>query len=200
VLAATRARIKDIESTGRTTRILVVGRRGASALKFAGLNVAQALTDIDETTPYTRWNEVMDQIQAQFLSGDSTYVDVVSTRYKTKAQQEAKVSWLLPFRPDFRGAAAAAMAGGSLYKVEPTRAAFLEGALSLLFRSELTCLLVEALLSEQIQRSMAMRGASDSAEGVLKTLTRQYNRARQAQITAEMIEIIGGSQAVGGDD
>ncbi len=66
--------------------------------------------------------------------------------------------------------------------------------LPLLVKVELFCVVLEAMVCEQAQRSMAMRNATDNADSMTKRLTRTYNRVRQAQITNEMIEIISGSE------
>jgi F-type H+-transporting ATPase subunit gamma len=78
--------------------------------------------------------------------------------------------------------------------VEPDRGRLLGVLLPLLVKAELFCVVLEAMLCEQAQRSAAMRSASDNAQSMTKRLTRTYNRVRQAQITNEMIEIISGSE------
>ena len=81
-----------------------------------------------------------------------------------------------------------------MYLVEPDRRRLLAQLLPLIVKTELFCVILEAMLCEQAQRSLAMRSASDNADSMTKRLTRTYNRVRQAQITNEMIEIIGGSE------
>ena len=81
-----------------------------------------------------------------------------------------------------------------MYIVEPDRGAVLARLLPLLVKGQLFCTVLEAMMCEQAQRSIAMRSASDNADSMTKRLTRTYNRARQAQITNEMIEIISGSE------
>jgi F-type H+-transporting ATPase subunit gamma len=192
VLLAARRRARELEAPGGVPILVVIGRRGTNAFRYAGRTVEQSIGDVDEATPYTRWNEVMSGIMARFESREIDTVEVVSMRYRTRAVQEAAVTPVLPFVVESRSPAAPG--AEPLYKVEPSQESFLGEAVALAVRSELTCMLVEALLSEQIQRTMAMHNATDSAEGMAKKLTRAYNRARQAQVTAEMMEIVGGSQ------
>ena len=79
--------------------------------------------------------------------------------------------------------------------MEPDRAAACSRLIvPMLVKVELFCAVLEAMLCEQAQRSIAMRSASDNADSMTKRLTRTYNRVRQAQITNEMIEIISGSE------
>ena len=81
-----------------------------------------------------------------------------------------------------------------LYLVEPSREDVLAALIPMAVAAELFCSILEAMRGEQAQRSLAMRSASDNADSMTKRLTRTYNRARQAQITSEMIEIISGSE------
>jgi F-type H+-transporting ATPase subunit gamma len=124
----------------------------------------------------------------------------LSTRYKTKVQQEVRAVPLLPFTGFAEQASGISKApsltpdGRPVYLVEPSRDQVLSALLPLIVKQEVLCTVLEAMLCEQAQRSMAMRSASDNAESMTKRLTRTYNRARQAQITNEMIEIISGSE------
>jgi F-type H+-transporting ATPase subunit gamma len=81
-----------------------------------------------------------------------------------------------------------------VYQVEPAPALLREFLLPLTVKADFFCTVLEALLSEHAQRAVAMRSASDNADSMIKRLTLQYNRARQAQITNEMIEIVSASE------
>jgi F-type H+-transporting ATPase subunit gamma len=199
VLQLARRRIRELEAAGTAVVLVVIGRRGASSFRYAGRAIAEAFTDIDEATPYARWNEIMSGLFARFERREIGGLEVASMRYLTKAVQEARLTTLLPLDPTSKNVSGPPVSGEPLYHVEPTQEAFLREAASLMSKAELTCLLVEALLSEQMQRTLAMRNATDSAETMVGKLTRSYNRARQAQVTAEMMEIVAGSQGVAGE-
>ena len=136
------------------------------------------------------------------LAREFDAVELVCTRYVTKVSQEVAVRRLLPF--EFHHAAAAAArrrSAGAAARRSPCISWSPRGQTSLLalivpmaMAAELFCSILEAMLGEQAQRSLAMRSASDNADSMTKRLTRTYNRARQAQITSEMIEIISGSE------
>jgi F-type H+-transporting ATPase subunit gamma len=107
-----------------------------------------------------------------------------------------RVARLLPFKfPLSAGAPPARTATEEpLYLVEPSRGDVLSSLVPMAVAAELFCSVLEAMLGEQAQRSLAMRSASDNANSMTQRLTRTYNRVRQAQITSEMIEIISGSE------
>ncbi|MGA2975831.1 MAG: ATP synthase F1 subunit gamma [Spirochaetia bacterium] len=208
VIQAARARMQELRQAGKEPALAVMGRKGLAFFRFHNQPVAIAVADADENIPFRRLDEVVQQINERFIAKEFDAVQIISTRYKTKAIQEVRAAALLPFTADVVSAkpagplpAAAAPAGPTpgpdgtpLYLVEPDRARVLLSLVPLLVKVELFCTVLEAMLCEQTQRSVAMRSASDNAESMTKRLTRTYNRVRQAQITNEMIEIISGSE------
>jgi F-type H+-transporting ATPase subunit gamma len=196
VLAATRARMEELAGEGRQTSLAVLGRKGLSFFRYHGQPVEISLADIDEDVPFLKLQGALDQVTKLYLSHEVDQVELVSTRSLSKVSQEARVARLLPFQfpPAARAEPARSAAGEALYYVEPSRPDVLSALVPLAVAAELFCSVLEAMLGEQAQRSLAMRSASDNADSMTKKLTRTYNRARQAQITSEMIEIIGGSE------
>lgn len=203
VLQATRARMEELARDGGRASLAVLGRKGLSFFRYHNQPVEIALADIDENVPFLRLQGALDQVITRYVSRAVDTVELVSTRSVTKVVQEVRVARLLPFEfPAPPGAAAAGPAtvrrgGGAeepLYLVEPSRHDVLSALIPMAVAAELFCSILEAMLGEQAQRSLAMRSASDNADSMTKRLTRTYNRARQAQITSEMIEIISGSE------
>ena len=208
VLQATRARMQDLSRAGMVPVLAVMGKKGLSYFRYHNQPVEIAMSDSDENLPFAGLLEVFGQAAALYTSRSVAALELVSTRYRTKAVQEVVIRRLLPF--DFTLPAGAAAAGPAtirrggdkstsgaeeaLYFVEPTRHDVLAALVPLAAGVELFCAVLEAMLGEQAQRSLAMRSASDNADSMTKKLTRTYNRARQAQITSEMIEIISGSE------
>jgi F-type H+-transporting ATPase subunit gamma len=203
VIQAARARTNELRKEGKEPHLSVMGKKGLAYFRYHNQAVAISIADADENIPYSRLDEVVEEIGARFTAGEFDAVEIVSTRFRSRAVQEVRVAALLPFVP---GIAAAAVGSGPaaptdgpvkgepLYLVEPDRRRVLAVLIPLLVKAELFCVVLEAMLCEQAQRSVAMRSASDNAESMTKRLTRTYNRVRQAQITNEMIEIIGGSE------
>jgi F-type H+-transporting ATPase subunit gamma len=202
VIQAARAQMDAIRAEGKEPALAVMGRKGLAYFRYHSVPVDLSVADADENIPYQRVEETVGEICGQFAAGQVDAVRIVSTRRKSRAAQEVRVQGLLPFLPAMAAAAAAPAAavpsegpgGEPLYLVEPDRRRVLDTLLPLLVRAELFCAVLEGMLCEQAQRSAAMRSASDNADAMTKRLTRTYNRARQAQITNEMIEIISGSE------
>ncbi|MGA2764530.1 MAG: ATP synthase F1 subunit gamma [Spirochaetia bacterium] len=206
VLQATKARMQELAGESRQASLVVMGRKGLSYFRYHNQPVEIQLPDIDENIPFLDLRQVLDEIIRRFTSHAMDKVDeveVVSTRSVNKVLQEVRVSRLLPFEfarvagVPASGPATVRRGGGAeepLYYVEPSRADVLSALVPMAVAVELFCSILEAMLGEQAQRSLAMRSASDNANSMTKRLTRTYNRARQAQITNEMIEIISGSE------
>ena len=206
VIHATQDRIRELSKEGKEARLAVLGRKGLAFFRYHNQPVAFGVPDSDENIPFEKIDEVVQQIIESFVAGELDAVEVISTHYKTKILHEVRGSPLLPLTnavlaaasilpPGETAAGPATGPGGEpLYLVEPDRGTVRAAILPLLVKGHLFCAVLEAMLCEQGERSIAMRSASDNAESMTKRLTRNYNRARQAQITNEMIEIISGSE------
>jgi F-type H+-transporting ATPase subunit gamma len=202
VIQAARGRMETLRKEGKQPHLAVMGRKGLSYFRYHNQNVTLAIADADENIPFSRLEEVAGQICQKFVAKEFDAVEMISTRFRSRSVQEVRLNALLPFVPAIAVAAIGAGRiepaegpdGQPLYLVEPDRRRLLAALLPLFVEAELFCVVLEAMLCEQAQRSAAMRSASDNADSMTKRLTRTYNRVRQAQITNEMIEIIGGSQ------
>ena len=210
VIQAVRARMRQLGTEGKEALLAVMGRKGLAFFRFHGQPVLIPFPDIDENTPYASIAALVQDIIERFTAREFDEVQIVSTRLRTRVLQEVVDAPLLPFSPaqaawqrlPAAGTPPAAAAAGPtpgpdgepLYLMEPDRGTVLALLLPLLVKGQLFCAVLEAMMCEQAQRSIAMRSASDNADSMTKRLTRTYNRARQAQITNEMIEIISGSE------
>jgi F-type H+-transporting ATPase subunit gamma len=202
VIQLAKARMEALRKDGKEALLAVMGRKGLAYFRFHNQPVALPVADSDENIPFSRLDEVMTQIAERYAAKEFDAVELVTTRYKSRAVQEVRIEPLLPFTPALAGAAietgrtapVPGPEGKPLYLVEPDRRSVLGVLLPLLVKVELFCVVLEAMVCEQAQRSMAMRNATDNADSMTKRLTRTYNRVRQAQITNEMIEIISGSE------
>jgi F-type H+-transporting ATPase subunit gamma len=215
VIQAARALMGRLAAEGKEPLLAVMGKKGLAYFRFHQVPLVISLPDADENIPYAALEQAGAEVVRRFTTREFDEVRIVSTRMRTRVVQEVTEAELLPFSVEeasFRGpsgpgpSTAAAAVGGAatgptmgpggepLYLVEPDRLAVLERLLPLLVKGQLFCAVLEAMMCEQAQRSVAMRSASDNADSMTKRLTRTYNRARQAQITNEMIEIISGSE------
>src|SRR5438105_4724873 len=122
-------------------------------------------------------------------------VDVAYMKFLNPARQQAVVETLLPLS-SVPGAGQAAGGPKQEYEYLPDAAGILEEILPVSFKVRLFKCFLDAAVSEQIARRVTMKQATESADDMIKSLTRLYNRARQAQITKEIAEIIGGAEAL----
>jgi F-type H+-transporting ATPase subunit gamma len=207
VIHAARARMRELSAEGREPLLAVLGKKGLAYFRFYGQPVLIPVTDADEAVPFRRIDEVVSDITARFLRREFDAAEVISTRFKTKVLQEVRRTPLLPFAPWApttgiptgpalpEAPAPEALDGvRPVYFVEPAPPEVRAKLLPLALKVDFFCTVLEAFLSEHAQRAVAMRSASDNAQSMMKRLTLQYNRARQAQITNEMIEIVSGSE------
>ena len=131
-----------------------------------------------------------------FLAGRISSIHVVYMRFYSTGRQRPEVVQLLPLVPDRPGAESSAPVSSVAYEFRPDPATLLSELLPASFRIRLFQAFLDAAVSEHVARMTAMKAATDASESMIKTLTRQYNRARQTHITMELLDIVGGANAL----
>ncbi len=194
VIQAVNTRMAELSAEGREPLLAVMGRKGLAYFRYHNLPVAVPLADFDENVPFHHLDEAAQKILDMYTAKEIDGAEIISTRALTRVRHLVRREAWLPFRTIAAPGPEEGPDGKPLYLVEPDHAAVLGALVPLLLKAELFCVVLEAMVCEQAQRSIAMRSASDNADAMTKKLTRTYNRARQAQITNEMIEIISGSE------
>jgi F-type H+-transporting ATPase subunit gamma len=178
---------------GRQVDLHVIGKKGISRCKFLKVAVAKAYTHIENRPSFQDADELAQSYMAQYLSGEVQRVVVVSTRYLSASAQKPVESQLLPIP-------VAAAEGGAPkateFIFEPDRQTILDALLPLSVSQAFFSLLLQAAVSEQIARRVAMKLATDNAEEMIRSYTRAYNRQRQAGITQQITEVVTGAQAL----
>jgi len=179
------------------TNVAVSGKRGISALKFRGVDIAETYTTFEDKPEFAAVAPIGQAYLAAYAAGEIDRLDVVYTRFHGIAKQEAVAEILLPLAaPQAADAAAKAEGAGESYDFYPSAESILEEILPASFLSRLFKCFLDAAVSEQVARMVAMKAATENAGGLIKSLSRQYNRARQSQITGEIMEILGGVEAL----
>ncbi|MFM7137534.1 MAG: ATP synthase F1 subunit gamma, partial [Planctomycetota bacterium] len=173
------------------TQVAVSGKRGISALKFRGVKLADAYQTFEDKPEYAAVAPIGRAYLEAYATGEIDRLDVAYTRFHGIAKQEAVTEMLLPLAPP-RAAAATAKLASDEYDFEPSAESILEELLPASFMARLFKCFLDAAVSEQVARMVAMKAASENAGGLIKDLSRRYNRARQSQITGEIMEILGG--------
>ncbi|NCX97340.1 MAG: ATP synthase F1 subunit gamma [Planctomycetia bacterium] len=177
------------------TRVTVSGKRGISALKFRGVKLADTHTTFEDRPEYAAVAPIGQAYLAAYAAGEIDRLDVAYTRFQGIAKQEAVTEMLLPLAPPQAAAATVKLASDD-YDFEPSAESILEELLPASFMARLFKCFLDAAVSEQVARMVAMKAATENAGGLIKNLSRQYNRARQSQITGEIMEILGGVEAL----
>jgi len=201
VRAATQRRA-EIQAQADAGQTLASGKRGISALRFAGIPLEKTYTDFEDQPSFDAVAKIADDLIARYITGQVDRVDVAYTRFVSSSKQIAVVETLLPFAGIEVPAGESTSNGSESSKVRddyeflPSASAILEEVVPASFRARLFKCFLDAAVSEQIARRVTMKAATENADGMTKLISRQYNRARQAQITKEIAEVIGGAAAL----
>lgn len=183
-------------------RLEVSGKRGISGFKFREITVDETYTQFDDQPQFAEVEAIADRYLREYAAGNLHRLDVTYTKFISVAKQEIVNETLLPLGkiegsdtpvdPD--------VAGGlvSLYEFVPSAESVLEEIVPASFKTKLFKCFLDAAVSEQVARMIAMKSATENANEMIKMLSRTYNRARQSQITGEIMEVIGGVEALEG--
>jgi F-type H+-transporting ATPase subunit gamma len=180
------------EADGHQLRLLVAGKKGISALRFQGFDLEKTYVNelSDRPTPADA-EFFLSELATPFLANEVDEVLVVYPHWESVGRQPPTVMRLFPIAPE-----GASEAAGPPPIFEPSASGILDRLLPLYGRQLMYSVLAEAVAAEQVARRLAMKQATDNASDMVTNLTREYNRARQALITKEIAEIIGGSEAL----
>ncbi len=189
----------------------VAGKRGINYIRYRGIPAEATYNQFDDRPQFHEVEALADRYIAKFTAREIDRLIVVYTKFKSTARQEAVAETLLPMvaadvgklevrHPAAKGDRPAAPAAKPServpYEFLPDAKSILEEIVPVSFKVRLFKCFLDAAVSEQTARMVAMRNATDSADRMIKRLTTLYNRARQAQITSELAEIISGASAL----
>jgi F-type H+-transporting ATPase subunit gamma len=194
-LALERSLTKD----GLTVRWLVSGRKGSSSLRFRGYEVDQAWTGFSDRPEYSDAQALAHRLSELYVAEEIDRAVIVYNHYVSPLVQTVVEQDVLPIPEEMleRGEEAdqqAALLGDVIYEPEPEE--ILARLLPFYLETELYRALLESAASEQGARMTAMRNASKNAGELIDSLTLQMNRARQAEITQEILEVVAGADAL----
>lgn len=183
------------EDDGVASEVHVAGKKGISAFRFRGRAMAGRITDIDDKPRYEQVEPLARALIEGFLAGRYASVYVAYMRFYSAGRQRPEVIRLLPLAREVAGAAEPA-GPTPQYEILPSPEELLEKLLPASVRMRLYQSFLDAAVSEQIARMTAMKAATEAADDMIGNLTREYNRARQTQITMELLDIVGGASAL----
>lgn len=185
-----RSRLEDLEAAGVAVELHVSGKKGLAYFRFRGAEIASFTTEIGDSPEPDDAERLVAPLRERFATGELDAVHVVGSEFRSAMSTPARTTQLLPVEPPAAGAPVDA------FILSPTAGEIVGRLLPSYLRSAVYRALVENAAGEQGARRAAMKSATDNAGEILETLTRSYNRARQAQITQEIAEIVGGAAAL----
>lgn len=182
-------------------RLEVSGKRGIAAFKFRGISPDTTFTHFEDKPAFDEVDIIASRYLDEFAIGELDRLDVVYTKFLSVSRQEIAVETLLPLTAIGESSAAPKSALGndgrqSLYEFLPSPASILEEIVPTSFKIKLFKCFLDSAVSEQIARRVAMKSATENADDLIRNLSRQYNRARQSRITSELMDVIGGVEAL----
>jgi F-type H+-transporting ATPase subunit gamma len=191
------AMLRRAELGGNEKKFEISGKRGISAMKFRNISIDATYTQFEDRPAFDEVSVIADRLMEEFISGRMDRLEVVYTKFVSISKQIAVSETLLPFSQPAEATPASGAAGGNAdYEFLPSAGSILEEVVPASFRVKLFKCFLDAAVSEQIARMVAMKSATENAGDIIKQLSRTYNRARQSKITQEIMEIIGGVEAL----
>jgi F-type H+-transporting ATPase subunit gamma len=190
------------ESAGRSAVYYASGRRGVSSLNFRGLDVVGSYVGFTDRPAYANAREIAEDLMSAYVDGELDRVEIFYNGYISPLTQEVRRETLLPLQEadilqDDTEAEDESTVHHALVEYEPDPEEILRRLIPDYVEISVFRALLESTASEHGARMTAMRNASDNAGELIESLTLQMNRARQAEITQEILEVVAGAEGLG---
>jgi F-type H+-transporting ATPase subunit gamma len=201
VQRAAEGEIKADVLAGKGYAIIPVGRKAESYFRFRGYHLGQPFAGFSDSPGYADAKAIGQHVVDLYASGQVDRVELVYTRFITAGSQEVVLRPLVPLMAETvaggDGRAGSGDGQGGDYEFEPDPTTILETLLPRYVEARVYAALLNAAASEHAFRQRAMKSATDNADELIKNLSITMNRARQDSITTEIMEIVGGAEALG---
>ena len=195
ILRLSERRLIELRSPGIDSRLYVVGKKAESYFRYRGYQIERAFLGVTDTPGYGDARAIANIIINEYAEESVDSVEAYSTRYVSALTQVASLWPLLPVQPP-QQEAEAPTGEPVTYTYEPSPEDILNRLLPRYAEATIFGMLLEASASEHAARRRAMKAATENAEELVRLLTREANQARQAEITTEISEIVGGAEAL----
>lgn len=195
VLRNAYARLDELRNHVSEARLEVSGKRGISAFRFRKIQMDERFTHFEDKPTFGEVEALANRYLDAYLAGQLDRLDVVYTKFESLGRQRATVETLLPLGT-IEGLEEEEGEEGVQYEFLPSAESILDEVVPTSFKVRLFKCFLDAAVSEQIARMTAMKNATDNADSMIDSLSIAYNRARQGQITGELLEIVGGAEAL----
>ncbi len=191
---------RELKAEGKTVQWLVAGKKGGSTLRFRGYEILHSWTGFSDRPQYANAQAIANRLSTMYAEGEVDRIVVVYNHFVSALVQNVTSQDVLPIQESLLGGSDEeeqkenALRGDFLYEPEPEE--ILKRLLPVYVETEIYRALLESAASEQGARMTAMRNASKSAGEVIDSLTLAMNRARQSEITQEILEVVAGADAL----
>jgi F-type H+-transporting ATPase subunit gamma len=205
VQRAAEGEIKADVAAGRDYEVIPVGRKAEGYFRFRGYKLGERFAGFTDNPTHADAKRIGAHVVELFTSGQVDRVELVYTRFVSAGNQEVVLRPLVPLTTETVEGGGDGHATGDAegpsgdYEFEPDPTTIFEALLPSYVEARIYAALLNAAASEHAFRQRAMKSATDNAEELIKTLSRVMNRARQDAITTEIMEIVGGAEALGAD-
>jgi F-type H+-transporting ATPase subunit gamma len=214
-------RWKELSALAPACRLEVSGKKGIANFKFRGLPIDVTFTQFNDRPAFDEVEAIANRYLDEYSTGRLDRLDIVYTKFENLSRQHVSVETLLPLSgiggrgnsrdistaprgysasgtPSIGGASATPVGVGrqSIYEFLPSPESILEEVVPSSFKVRLFKCFLDSAVSEQIARMVAMKSATENADDLIRRLSMQYNRARQSRITSELMDVIGGAEAI----
>lgn len=196
ILREANQRLRQRRTENTTLHLELSGKRPIAFFRYQGIKAEHTYTQFEDKPRFEEVEEIANRYLEGFIQGQIDRVEVAYMKFLNAARQIPVVGTLLPLSqsaPSERGQQPRQQVE---YEFLPSANDILQELLPVSFKVRLFKCFLDAAVSEQIARRVTMKQATENADDMIKMLTRQYNRARQAQITKEIAEVIGGAAAL----
>ena len=200
--------VREHQAAGRQVQLVALGRKGVNYFRYRRQPILASFTGISDRPGYEDARRVVSAVMPPFEAGELDQIELVFTRFVSMGTQRVTVKQLVPLVPGDEVETPSGTEHGvdhsaghgsghkTDYEFEPEPAEILDRLLPSWLEAEVLAAMLESAASEHAARQRAMKAATDNADELIKTLRRIMNRARQDSITTEIMEIVGGSEAL----
>jgi F-type H+-transporting ATPase subunit gamma len=200
----------ELKEAAPNCRLEISGKRGIAAFKFRGIAADVAFTHFEDRPAYQEVDLIASRYLEEYITGRLDRLDIVYTKWESIARQKVSIETLLPLSAIGGVAPAGKSTGGAsgtqspaaasrhqaIYEFLPSPESILEEVVPASFKIKLFKCFLDSAVSEQVARMVAMKSATENAGDLIKRLGQAYNRARQSRITSELMDVIGGVEAL----
>jgi F-type H+-transporting ATPase subunit gamma len=200
----------ELKKAAPNCRLEISGKRGISAFKFRGITADVTFTHFEDRPAYQEIDVIASRYLEEYVAGRLDRLDIVYTKWESIARQKVSIETLLPLsalggampaststgKASGTPVLAAASRSNAVYEFLPSPQSILEEVVPASFKIKLFKCFLDSAVSEQVARMVAMKSATENAGDLIKRLGQAYNRARQSRITSELMDVIGGVEAL----